>query len=91
MMKPLFESFKVMITSTTSDDFSQSVSNWVKEKLSLPKLRIGNTLIHLSLELKGAFLITHCPHVCNLSTQLLHDHWTNFKQFVERHHLVKEI
>uniref|UniRef100_A0A8W8J8W4 BHLH domain-containing protein n=3 Tax=Magallana gigas TaxID=29159 RepID=A0A8W8J8W4_MAGGI len=40
MLKPLFESFKVMVTTTTSDDFSHSVSNWVKEKLALPNLRI---------------------------------------------------
>ena len=41
MIKPLFESFKVMVTTTTSDEFSQSVTNWVKEKLALPNLRIG--------------------------------------------------
>ncbi|XP_056014702.1 MLX-interacting protein-like isoform X2 [Ostrea edulis] len=54
MMRPLFESFKVMITSTTSDEFSQSVNNWVKEKLSLPKLRIEffNCLRKISKETK---------------------------------------
>lgn len=45
MLKPLFESFKVMVTTTTSDDFSQSVSNWVKEKLALPNLRIGKLFV----------------------------------------------
>lgn len=50
MMRPLFESFKVMITSTTSDEFSQSVNNWVKEKLSLPKLRIGNAHVWSATE-----------------------------------------
>lgn len=45
MLKPLFESFKVMVTTTTSDDFSHSVSNWVKEKLALPNLRIGKLFV----------------------------------------------
>ncbi|XP_062611162.1 uncharacterized protein LOC134273007 [Saccostrea cucullata] len=67
MMKPLFESFKVMVTTTTSDEFTQSVSNWVKDKLSLPNLRIEffNCLRKISKETK----IMDAPELLPLEAQ----------------------
>ncbi|KAK3106995.1 hypothetical protein FSP39_004612 [Pinctada imbricata] len=41
LIRPLFESFKSMVTTNTSDEFDHSVSKWVKEKMSLPQLRRG--------------------------------------------------
>lgn len=61
MLKPLFESFKVMVTTTTSDEFSHSVSNWVKEKLALPNLRIGKNSFDLKVALMKEALVSLDP------------------------------
>ncbi|XP_072104054.1 MLX-interacting protein [Mobula birostris] len=50
IIKPLFDSFNTMVTSTSVDDLCKSTLSWVDQHCSLPVLRpmVLNTLRHLS-------------------------------------------
>jgi hypothetical protein len=44
LIRPLFESYNVMVVTESTEAFSRSVKSWIQEKLSLVSLRPGRCL-----------------------------------------------